>query len=68
MPPPPQQTIPPPPLSPTQHHQAELSSHLSPQIIPTSPSQATAHNFQRFSDVSEVVGPTPKKKGCCAIL
>ena len=30
--------------------------------------QPSSHNFQRFSDVSEVVGPTPKKKGCCSIL
>ena len=67
MPPPPQQqhSLPPHPAA-TQHH-PELSPHLSPQMMPPG-AAAAAHNFQRFSDVSEVVGPAPKKKGCCAIL
>ena len=65
MPPPPQlQAVSPPPPPPTSQH------YPSPQMMPpgASSSAAQAHNFQRFSDVSEVVGPTPKKKGCCAIL
>ena len=71
MPPPPQQHSMPPHPATTQHH-PELSPHLSPQMMPpgatTGQAAAAAHNFQRFSDVSEVVGPAPKKKGCCAIL